>query len=221
MTNEKLKKALRVSATEEFNNINRETVIWEPSPQFRSEMEKLMASAHKRHGISFKRVLLAAAVILLIASFSVLSSADVRNRVIRFFTENRSDHVDINYGFDTPGDITLRADIESASAPDFSGYGFTLVSTDSIADAENTVWENDRGEMIIFQKGNGLTLRGVDNETLEKSVTVKNGTEITVYTEKEYILLLWNTEQYTFSVDYYGNRSKDELIEFLSLANLF
>lgn len=224
MTNEMLKRALRASATEEFKNINinSETIIWEPSKQFNAEMEQLIAeTTHSRRMISFKRVLLVAAVVLLIAVTAVFSSASVRNRVIQFFTQNLNDHANISYGYDKKDDVVIDGSTSESNIPDFSDIGYTMVSTQSIEHAYAAEWENGSGETLIFQQGSVLTERAVDNETLVRSDIVKNGVEIICFRDEGYCLLLWNTDNYTYSIDYYGGKNTDELLELLSCANLF
>ena len=212
MTSDKLKEALREAAQEEFFNIdNSETILWEPSEQLNAEMDNLFKQTKKRSLVVLKRTLLVAAVILLISTMTVFSFAQVRNKVINYFKHQNSNYFDVDYGYDEPGDIQADGYIDKIYILKESPEGFNQTAHHVSAHVVTTSWENADGDTIVFQQGDGITTRAIDNERLEKSYIVLEGLTVEAYTEEGFILLLWNTEQYTFSVDYYGAMSAEDL----------
>ena len=215
MASEMLKKALLASAHEEYLNIEKscETDLWEPSEQFCTQMENLLRQAKKRRFVKTRKVLLVAAVIFLISVMTVFSFASVRENVINFFKEYHYTHFDLEYGIDEPGDIVIGNGINTvytfSSLPD----GFEQISVTENDHSVITVWEKENGDSIILSQGDGITKRSVDVERLKKSETVSNGIVYEFYTEEDYILILWNTSEYTFSIDYYGKMNGEEIIK--------
>ena len=215
MASEMLKKALLASAHEEYFNIekNCETELWEPSEQFRAQMQDLLMQAKNRRFVRMRKVLLVAAVITLTAVMTVFSFASVRENVINFFKEYYYTHFDLEYGIDEPGDIVLGDGINTVytftSVPD----GFAQVNKTDDAHSVITVWEKENGDTIILSQGDGMTKRSVDVERLQKSEIVSGGVIYEIYIEDEYILILWNTPEYTFSIDYYGKMNAQEIIK--------
>lgn len=215
MASEKLKKALLASAYEEYLNIEKscETDLWEPSEQFCARMENLLTQTKKHRFVKTRKVILVAAVIFLVSVMTVFSFANVRENVINFFKEYYYTHFDLEYGIDEPGDIVIGGGINTvytfSSLPD----GFRQVSVTENDHSVITVWENANGDTIVLSQGDGISKRSIDVERLKKSEKVINGTVYEVYTEDDYILLLWNTAEYTFSTDYYGKMNADEIIK--------
>lgn len=215
MASEMLKKALLASAHEEYLKIDKlcEPNIWEPSEHFCSQMENLLQQTKKRHTVNIKRVLLVAAVIFLVSVTTVFSFATVREKVINFFKEYYYTHFDMEYGFDEPGDIVLGNGINTVYTFSSLPEGFKKASVTENKHSVTTIWENENGDAIILSQGDGITKRSIDVERLEKTEIVSNGTVFEIYTEENYILILWNTEEYTFSIDYYGEMKSSDIIE--------
>lgn len=215
MASEMLKKALLASAHEEYLNIEKscETDLWEPSEQFCSQMENLLKQAKKRRTVSIKKVLLVAAVIFLISVMTVFSFASVRENVINFFREYYYTHFDLEYGFNEAGDIVLGEGINTVYTLSSLPEGFEKASITQNEHSVVTIWEKENGDAIILSQGDGITKRSIDVERLEKTEIVSDGTVFEVYTEEDYILILWNTEEYTFSIDYYGKMLPQDIIK--------
>ena len=58
-----------------------------------------------------------------------------------------------------------------------------------------------------------MTKRSIDVERLQKTEILSAGVIYELYSQEDYILLLWNTAKYTFSIDYYGKMNGDEIIK--------
>lgn len=215
MASEMLKKALLASAHEEYLNIEKscETDLWEPSEQFCAQMENLLKQTKKRRTVNIRKVLLVAAVIFLISVMTVFSFASVRENVINFFREYYYTHFDLEYGFNESGDITLGNGINTVYTFSSLPEGFEKTSITQNEHSVVTVWEKENGDAIILSQGDGITKRSIDAERLEKSRIVSGGTVFEVYTEEDYILILWNTREYTFSIDYYGKMLPQDIIK--------
>lgn len=215
MASEMLKKALLASAHEEYLNIEKscETDLWEPSEQFCAQMENLLKQTKKRRTVNIRKVLLVAAVIFLISVMTVFSFASVRENVINFFREYYYTHFDLEYGFNESGDITLGNGINTVYTFSSLPEGFEKTSITQNEHSVVTVWEKENGDAIILSQGDGITKRSIDAERLEKSGIVSGGTVFEVYTEEDYILILWNTREYTFSIDYYGKMLPQDIIK--------
>lgn len=215
MASEMLKKALLASAHEEYLNIenNCETNLWEPSEHFCAQMENLLKQTKKRRFVKTRKVLLVAAVIFLISVMTVFSFANVRENVINFFKEYYYTHFDLEYGIDEPGDIVIGNGINKVYTFSSLPEGFRQISVTENDHSVITVWENENGDSIILSQGDGITKRSVDVERLKKSETVLDGIVYEVYTEEDYILILWNTREYTFSIDYYGKMNGEDIIK--------
>ena len=214
MASEMLKKALLASAHEEYLNIEKicETEIWEPSEQFCAQMQNLLVQTKNYRFARIKKVLLVAAVIFLVSVMTVFSFASVRENVINFFREYYHTHFELEYGIDEPGDIVIGDGINTvytfASLPE----GFSQVSVTENDHSVITVWEKENGDTIILSQGDGMTKRSIDAERLQKSEKVSGGIVYEIYTEEDYILILWNTAEYTFSIDYYGKMNSEDIL---------
>ena len=215
MASEMLKKALIASAHEEYFNIDKksETNIWEPSEQFCCRMENLLTQTKKRRFVKTRKVLLVAAVIFLISVMTVFSFASVRENVINFFKEYYYTHFDLEYGINEPGDIVIGDGINTVYTFSSLPEGFKQISVTENDHSVITVWEKENGDSIILSQGDGITKRSVDVERLQKSETVANGIVYEIYTEEDYILILWNTAEYTFSIDFYGKMNGEDIIK--------
>ena len=214
MASEVLKRALIESAQEEFFNINLacENEKWEPSVMFLKQMDELLQKTQHRKKHNIKYALLAAAVIFLFSAISVLSVAQVREKVINIFKEYYYTHFEMEYGYENAGDIITGQGIEES-------FAFTLIpdgysKTDIIQNEHSviTVYENKQGDSIVLSQGDGMTKSSVDAERLEKTEIVRNGIVYEVYSEEGYLLILWNTDKYTFSIDHFGELSAEYLI---------
>ncbi len=216
MTNEKLKKALVESAKKEYFEIDKsETYLWELSENFVKEMELLVKQTKKRRFVSIKKVLLVAAVVVLVSCMIVFSSADVREDVINYFKEQYDTHFDLEYGMDNAGDIQASGGIKNVYTFAQLPSGFEQSDFTKNLHSVVTVWENAHGDMIILSQGDGITKRSIDNERLVYSKQIKDGVFYEIYTGEDYLLVLWTTAEYTFSVDYYGKESVDEIISII------
>lgn len=218
MANDKLKEALRESAMEEFKNIQSETIIWEPSDDFTNEMDALLDGKPVRRKSVLKRGLLIAAVILLI-SLTTISAFGIRymkNNNIGYFSKSKGDHVEIAYGYEESGDITVYDMINHVFTLGKLPEGYKQTSFKSSPHNITTVWENDEGDSIILQQGDGITKRSIDNERLKKSHVAVNGVTMDVYSEEGYSLILWNSDVYTFSIDYYGSEDPEKVAVFIA-----
>lgn len=214
MANEKLKAALSASALKEFDYTDSETIIWNPSREFEQEMEKLLKSINKPKRYSLRFIMVAAAVILLLASASLLSIADVREKVIAFFVNDNDTHYDIEYGYERPGDIAIGDEISDIYTIGGLSADFKLKKREAGEHSAVTVWESD-DETIILQQGDGITKRSIDGERLRKTEFTLNNISFAAYSEDGYVLLLWNTDRFTFSVDYYGEKDCEALAEMI------
>lgn len=212
MASEKLKKALCEAAEKEFFDIEAARSSWTPSPELEEAMQRLFAREKAHRRIRVRYVLLAAALIVLLTATVVFGAADVRNRVIRFFVEREEDHYNMEYGYWEPGDIPVYDAISQIYEPETLPDGLRFKSRTTADHAVTTVWENG-DETLILRQGDGLTKRLLDAERLAHSSLTVGERTVEVYTEENYVLLLWNTEQYTFSVDYYGELSASLLAE--------
>ncbi len=213
MVNEILKKALREAAQEEYFEIACESVNWEPSERFCSMTEPVVKNK-SRTRIVVRRILPIAAVMLLVASTMLFSMADVREKVINYFVSNMNDHIDLQYGFDEPGDIFADDVIDDVLTLDLEEKGFYLKEQQITDHSSVTVWEKGE-QFIILQQGDGLTSRSVDAQRLEKSRKTVSGVTFDIYSEEGYYLLLWNTDKYTFSIDCYCDIEPEELMEMI------
>ena len=213
MTSDKLKQALRESAAEEFKNIQSETILWEPSEHLSDEMETLFKQAKNKRRPVFKRVLLVAAVILLLSvmTVSVFGISGIRNKVIDYFSHIRRGHIEVEYGYSEAGDINVYDSINDIYTLTNLPDGFAEVSRTADIHTVVTIWENESGDSLILQQGDGITKRSIDTERLKKTYITLDGTEFEAYSEEGFILLMWNTEKHTFSIDYYGRMSAREL----------
>ena len=214
MASEVLKKALMASASEEYFNIKliSEADDREPSAAFTAKMEALVRKTDAPAKRSFRYTLLVAAVIALLSVTMVFSVADVRNEVIRLFREYYYTHFDMEYGFEDSGDIIIGDGINEVYTLSSLPQGFTQQSITENEHSVITVWENDGGEALILSQGDGMTKRSVDAERLARAVVVSDGTEYEIYSENGYMVVFWSTENYTFSIDCYGNFNQDEII---------
>lgn len=206
MASEKLKKALLAASQEEYLSIDKEseTIEWNPSDDFIAEMEVLVKHTEKRRYRPLKRVLLVAAVVVLISCISVLSFAEVRENVINQFRNYYYTHFDVEYGIDEAGDIVVGDGISSIYTLNEIPDGFSLTSYEKNEHSVITVWEKGE-ETLVLSQGDGITKRSIDAERLVKTQQVVNGAVYDIYSEEGYVLVLWSTAEYTFSVDYYGS----------------
>lgn len=210
MASEKLKKALCEAAEKEFYDIEATHSAWTPSPELEMAMQRLFAREKSHRRVRVRYVLLAAALITLLTATVVFGAADVRDRVIRFFVEREEDHYNMEYGYWEPGDIPVYDAITDIYEPETLPDGLQFTARTTADHAVTTVWENG-DETLILRQGDGLTKRLIDAERLTHSTLTVGERTVEVYTEENYVLLLWNTEQYTFSVDYYGELSASRL----------
>ncbi len=220
MASNKLKQALRESAAEEFNIYYKqsETILWEPSESLNAEMETLFKQTKKHRRSVLKRGLLVAAVILLISAttISVFGISSVRNKVIDYFSRNKSNYFDLDYGYEEAGDIKADGAIKDIYTFNNLPDGFKMTSRNMTAHAIVTLWENEKGDTLVLQQGDGITTRSIDNERLEKTYETVGGITMDIYSEDGYALILWNTDKYTFSIDYFGRKSPKTLARFLA-----
>lgn len=214
MASENLKKALLASAQEEYLDIDKksETIEWSPSEHFTAQMDELVRRSDKRRFNSVKKVLLVAAVVFLISVISVFSFADVRENVINQFKDYYNTHFDLEYGIDEAGDIAVGGGINDVYTLAIIPEGFVEVQFNRNDHSAVTVWENADGDTLVLSQGDGITKRSVDVERLERVDAVSLGVHYEMYEEDGYILMLWNTSEYTFSIDYYGNETPDRLV---------
>lgn len=210
MASEKLKKALCEASEKEFFDIEATHSAWTPSPELEKTIQSLFAREKSRSRIRIRYALLAAALIVLLTATVVFGAADVRDRVIRFFVEREEDHYNMEYGYWEPGDIPVYDTITDIYEPETLPEGLQFIARTTADHAVTTVWE-DGDETLILRQGDGLTKRLIDAERLSHSTLTVGERTVEVYTEENYVLLLWNTEQYTFSVDYYGELSASRL----------
>lgn len=214
MASEKLKKALLAASQEEYLSIDKksETIEWNPSDDFTADMEVLVKQSEKHRYRSLRRVLLVAAVVVLISCISVLSFAQVREKVINQFRNYYYTHFDVEYGIDEAGDIVVGDGINSVYTFDKLSDGFIQVSYERNEHSVITVWEKGE-ETLVLSQGDGITKRSIDAERLVKSQQVVNGTVYDIYSEEGYVLVLWSTQEYTFSVDYYGSALLSDIMD--------
>ena len=222
MASEKLKQALLAASQEEYLSINKksETIEWNPSDDFTAKMEVLVKQNEKRRYKTLRRVLLVAAVVFLVSCITVLSFADVRENVINQFKDYYYTHFDVEYGFEEPGDIVVCNGINRIytllQIPD----GFVQINYEKNEHSVITVWEKD-DETLVLSQGDGITKRSIDAERLVKNKQIVNGTVYEIYSEEGYVLVLWNSDEYTFSVDYYGGALFNDIIDIvLSLGEV-
>lgn len=213
--NEQLKNALREVAIEEYFNIESLNVNWEPSERFNRKIKAVAVKNGYRTKNIVKRVILIAAVILLLSSTMFFSFADVKEKVINFFVRDMKDHIEIQYGFDEAGDIFSDGKEQEIFTPDFESNGFVLKKREINEHACVTVWEKGE-QFIILQQGDGNTNRFVDTQRLAKNSRTVNGVTYDVYSEEGYSLILWNTDEYTFSLDCYCDTDASEIISMIS-----
>ncbi len=215
MASEALKKALMASAAEEYFNINLvcETEEWEPSEKLKKQMEVLLRTTVKPKRHSLKYTLLVAAVIVLISVTAVFSVAQVRERVIQFFREYYYTHFNMEYGRDEAGDIVLGDGINTVYTFSQLPEGYEYISRTENEHSVITVWEDAAENTIILSQGDGMTKRSVDAERLEKTEIISDGTVYEIYSEDGYVLIFWNTAEYTFSIDHFGSLSAEYLVK--------
>lgn len=214
MASDKLKKALLASAQEEYLKIDKqsETIEWEPSADFERRMDELVRSTDNRRRTAVKKVLLVAAVVFLASVLTVMSFANVRHAVINQFKDYYRTHFDIEYGMQEAGDIEYGDGIEKVFTLSFVPDGFYEIQFSRNEHSAVTVWENKNGDTIVLSQGDGITKRSVDAERLERSDSVSMGVHYELYSEEGYILVLWSTAEYTFSIDYYGSETPSSLV---------
>lgn len=216
MASEMLKKALLTVSAEEFLSIDKECKVqnWIPSEEFIRKTEKIVKG--KRRSFNMGRVLIAAAIILLMSSVCIFSFADLRENIINTFKEFYYTYFDVEYGNNQPGDITGNGieKVYTLVLPE----DFEMIQHNKNEHSVITIWENADGETLILSQGDGITKRSIDNERLACSSTVIDGVQYEIYTESGYVLVLWNTDEYTFSLDYYGERSSDEIVSFAEVV---
>ncbi|MBQ8210211.1 MAG: DUF4367 domain-containing protein [Clostridia bacterium] len=217
MATETLKKALIAFAEEEFMQADAEcrTQIWTPSEEFSKKTERIVKGRHRT--INAKRILLIAAVVFLLSATAVFSFAQLRENIINTFREFYYTHFDVEYGNNAAGDITgdgIKTVYTLTSLPD----GFEMTDYSKNDHSVTTVWENSEGETLILSQGDGITKRSVDNERLAHSTSTVDNVEYDIYSENGYILIMWNTAEYTFSLDYYGDCTIDVLINSIQLT---
>lgn len=212
MASEKLKKALLAASQEEYLSIDKEseTIEWNPSDDFMAEMEVLVKRHEAHRHKSLRRVLLVAAVVFLVSCITVFSFAEVRENVINQFKDYYRTHFDVEYGFEEPGDIVVGNGIRSVYTLSHVPEGFVQVTHEKNEHTVVTVWEKGE-ETLVLSQGDGITKRSIDAERLVKTQQVVNGTVYDIYSEEGYVLVLWNTQEYTFGVDYYGNAPLSEI----------
>ena len=215
MASEMLKKALIVSAEKEFDDIYSESVkmIWNPSPRFTSEISELIRKSERRKLKGFKKVALIAAVIVLISVMAVFSFAQVRNTVINSFRKIYATHFILEYGVDEAGDINKLQNMDALFTLSALPSDFELVSADNNGHSAVTIWENEKEETLIFAQGDGISKRSIDNERLEEQIVFDNDIEYRIFSEDGYMFVMWATAEYTFSIDYFGEKSADDLIK--------
>lgn len=215
MASEILKKALIVSADEEYFNIEKScrTLNWEPSDNFCLRMDNILKQTIKRRFFNPKKVLLVAAVIFLIGVMTVFSFASVRENVINFFKEYYYTHFELEYGFNESGDIVEGEGINTVYAFSYLPEGFEKTNVTQNDHSVITEFEKADGDAIILSQGDGITKRNVDVERLEKSEIISDGIIYEVYTQEDYIFIMWNTEKYTFSIDYFGKMTPEEIVD--------
>lgn len=223
MANEKLKKALREAAEKEFLNITDENVEWEPSDKFLSETGKIVLPPKRRKVVPFRRLLVAAAVTLFIASAAaVLTSASIRESIIATIKEYHDTYFDLEYdvdgGNDDPVDAVPGPDSDVGALAEIyvlEGLPQKFNKKESVVTDHSVIssWESGDGEVFILQQGDGLTKRAVDTERLEFSAVKTDKMNFEAYTEEGYVLLMWVTDKYTFSVDYYGELNAFEVAD--------
>lgn len=216
MASEMLKKALLTVSAEEFLSIDKECKVqnWIPSEEFIRKTEKIVKG--KRRSFNMGRVLIAAAIILLMSSVCIFSFADLRENIINTFKEFYYTYFDVEYGNNQPGDIVGNGieKVYTLVLPE----GFEMTQYNKNEHSVITIWENESDETLILSQGDGITKRSIDNERLTQSSTVIDGVQYEIYTESGYVLVMWSTAEYTFSLDYYGERSSDEIVSFAEVV---
>ncbi len=216
MASEMLKKALLTVSAEEFLSIDKECKVqnWIPSEEFIRKTEKIVKG--KRRSFNMGRVLIAAAIILLMSSVCIFSFADLRENIINTFKEFYYTYFDVEYGNNQPGDIVGNGieKVYTLVLPE----GFEMIQYNKNEHSVITIWENESDETLILSQGDGITKRSIDNERLTQSSTVIDGVQYEIYTESGYVLVMWSTAEYTFSLDYYGERSSDEIVSFAEVV---
>ena len=215
MASETLKMALMQSAKEEYLTIDiaSETENWVPSDAFMKQMDALLQRNQKSSQRRIKYALLVAAVIFLLSVVSVFSVAQVRENIIKFFKEYYYTHFEMEYGRENAGDIITGQGIDEVYVFSVLPDGYEQISRTQNEHSVITVYENGNGASLILSQGDGMTKRSIDAERLIKTDVVSNGTEYEVYSEDDYLLILWNTEKYTFSIDYSGDLSVSDIID--------
>lgn len=215
MASETLKMALMQSAKEEYLTIDiaSETENWVPSDAFIKQMNALLQRSQKSSPKRIKYALLVAAVIFLLSVVSVFSVAQVREDIISFFKEYYYTHFEMEYGRENAGDIITGQGIDEVYIFSVLPDGYEQKSRTQNEHSVITVYENENGESLILSQGDGMTKRSIDAERLTKTDIVSNGTEYEIYSEEDYLLILWNTEKYTFSIDCFGDFSVPYIIE--------
>lgn len=217
MATETLKKALLSFAEEEFlqADIGCKNQYWKPSENFLIKIERIVKN--RRKTVNVKRIMLIAAVVLLLSATVIFSFAQLRESVINTFKEFYYTHFDVEYGNNAAGDITGKG-IDTVYTLVSLPVGFELTDYSKNEHSVTTVWEHKTGETIILSQGDGITKRSIDNERLTASTLSIDDIQFEVYSENGYILFMWNTADYTFSLDYYGERAINEIADLIHLT---
>ena len=137
----------------------------------------------------------------------------MRENVINFFKEYYYTHFELEYGFNESGDIIEGEGIDTVYTFSYLPEGFEKTNVTQNDHSVITEFEKADGDAIILSQGDGITKRNVDVERLEKSEIISDGIIYEVYTQEDYIFIMWNTEKYTFSIDYFGKMTPEEIVD--------
>lgn len=220
MANDKLKLALQDSALTEYLNISNDNAEWTPSDNFERKMEGII-NKRKWRPISSRHILVAAAVVILVTILAVFSIAAVKDNILQFIVSDRGNVAQIEYDkpiYDSVGGLIGEGD---TIVMDTFDEIYTLDLGDEYNETDHkvsdmfitTAWENGEGNIIILTQGIGNELRKIDTKGLARQDAEIDGVAYMIFSSDEYSLILWNTDKYSFSLEYYGNMKYDDIIK--------
>lgn len=212
MQNEKFKRALAEALIPEYENSIPQTEEHEFSAEFEKKMNKLIRRQKKPYymlvNTAAKRAACIAVCVAIASSAAVMSSSALRERFADFFMDIFTDHSVVTPAeSDAEAPTTIEEKYEITY--DLSDYEMTFYKAD-----ENKIrirYENDDDviEFSQYVKSEYNISWNTEGATIE--TVILNDYEAIYFHNNEYHTLIWETEDYIFSID--TTVGKSELIE--------
>lgn len=194
-----------------------ESVVF--SPELQRNMERLLRSQRKRKKILNTPHKKAVAAILAVTVFigAAMSCRCIRETVVEFFTEVYEHFTEFFFGENDRAAASRSVDDIHIPAYIPDGYEFVEQrKSDDLVEEIRILWENERGDKIIFYQSSlsftttldseKALIRTIDSETTIKSIQKDNQT-----------FIFWNDDSYAYTLIVSG-LSEFEIVKIIKSA---